>query len=63
MIAEMGCSVAKAKACCEESSISTKVGISTGAGISTKVGISTGVDISTKVGIGASPSKDIFRPS
>ena len=59
----MGCSVAKARAYCEEGGIGTKVGISTGAGIGTKIGIGTGVGIGAKVGIRASSGKDVFRPS
>ena len=69
LTAETGCSVAEARACCEEGGIGAKVGIGAGAGIGARVGIGAGVGISvkvgisTRVGIGASPSKDIFRPS
>ncbi len=59
----MGYSVAKAKACCKEGSIGTKVGIGARAGIGARVGISARVGIGTKVGIRASLGKDIFRPS
>ena len=59
----MGCSIAKARAYCEEGGISTKVGISAGAGIGAGVGISAGVGIGARVGIGASPGKDAFGPS
>ena len=52
----MGYSVAEARACCKESGINTKVGISVRAGIGAEIGINT------KVGIRASFSKNTFRP-
>jgi UDP-3-O-[3-hydroxymyristoyl] glucosamine N-acyltransferase len=63
LIAEMGCSVAEARAYGEESSIGTRAGISTKVGISARVDIDARVGIGAKVGIGASFSKDAFTPS
>ena len=48
--AKISSNIAVVKACCEKSSISSRVGIRD------KIGISS------KIGIEASPSKNIFRP-